>query len=103
MAQNFAQILELFLHQQTSRRLLHETGDAHGGSMSAMRSSKSIVDVVVRQAGKLLGKLGVIGFLFGMKAEVFEQQRLALFQLSGHLFGLGADALGAESHIFSAG
>ena len=67
-----------------------------------MRGPESVVHVVVRQTGKLLGELGVVGFFFGMEAQIFQQQGLALFQLSGHLLGFRADAFGAEAHVFSA-
>ena len=67
-----------------------------------MGGAESVVDVVVREAGELLGELGVVGFFFGVEAEVLQQQGLALFQLPGHLLGFGADAVGAESYVFSA-
>ena len=38
-----------------------------------------------------------------MEAEVFEQERLALFQLAGHFFGFYSDTIGAEAHVFAAG
>ena len=102
MAQHLAQVLEFFLHEQAGRGLLHEAGDADRGGMSAMRGAESVVYVIVRQAGKLLGELGVVGFFFGMEAEILQQQGLALFQPSGHLLGFRADAFGTEAHVFSA-
>ena len=67
-----------------------------------MRRAESVVYVVVRQAGKLLGELGIVGFFFGMEAQILQQQGLALFQSSGHLLGFGADAVGTEADVFSA-
>ena len=102
MAQHFAQVLQFFLHEQTRRGLLHEAGDADRGGMGAMRRSESVVYVVVGQAGKLLGELGIVGFFFGMEAQILQQQSLALFQLSGHLFSFRADAFRAEAYVFTA-
>ena len=102
MAQHLAQVLEFFLHEQAGRGLLHEASDADRGGVSAMRGAESVVYVVVRQAGKLLGELGIVGFFFGMEAQILQQQGLALFQPSGHLLSFGADAFGAEAHVFAA-
>ena len=62
-----------------------------------MRGAERVVHVVVRQAGKLLGELVVVGFFFGMEAQILQQQGLALLQLAGHLLGFRADAVGAEA------
>ena len=71
--------------------------------MGAVRGAEGIIHVEIGQAGKLLGKLLVVGFFFGMKAEILQQQGLALFQLSRHLLGFRTDAFGAEADVFVGG
>jgi hypothetical protein len=68
-----------------------------------MRRSKSIVDVVFRQAGELLRESLVIGFFLGMKAQVFQQQRLAFLELARNFLGFWANTLRAKADVFAAG
>ena len=72
VAQHLAQVLQFLLHEQPRRRLLYEAGDSDRGGMSTMRRSKSVIHVIVRQAGELLGELGIVGFFFGMKAQILQ-------------------------------
>ena len=101
--QRLPEILQLFLHQQPGRGLLHELGDAHGGGVRTMRRAERVIDVEVRELRQLLGEVLVVRFFLGVEAQVLQQQRLAFFELQRHLFGLRPDALGAEADIFSAG
>src|ERR1700741_4043772 len=48
--------------------------------MCTMRSSESIVDVKIAQAGQLLRKLIVVFFFLRMKTKVLEQQHVAVVQ-----------------------
>ena len=64
-----------------------------------MGAAEGVVDVDVAEAGELLGEAGIVGLFFGMEAEVLEQQRLAGFELAGHLGGDLADAVGGEGDI----
>src|SRR5271154_6693947 len=68
-----------------------------------MSGAESVVDVVVGERAELLGKLLVVSFFLRMEAKILEQQGLALFQFAGYFFGFGTDALGTETHVFSAG
>ena len=43
-----------------------------------MRRTEGVVHVVLGQFGKLLGELGIVGFLFGVESQVFQKQGLAL-------------------------
>ena len=102
MAERLAQVFQFLLHQQAGGVLLDEVGDAFGGSVGAMRRSERVVHVVVAELGELPGELGIVGFLFRVEAQVLEQQRLSLFQLGRHLFGLRADAVGREADVLAA-
>ncbi len=96
------EILQFFLHKQPGRGLLHKFGDAHRGGMGAVRRAERVIDVVLGELGELLGKTFVIRLFFRVEAQVFEQERLSLFQFEGDFLGLRANALGAESDIFTA-
>ena len=76
-----AQILQFLFHEQSGGGFLHELGDADGGGVGAMRRAEGIVDVEVGELGELPGEFLVVVFFFGVEAQVFEQQRLAFFQL----------------------
>ena len=67
-----------------------------------MRRAERVVDVVLGQVRQLPGELLVVGFFFGVEAQVLEQQRLALFQLRRDFLGFRADALGTEADVLAA-
>ena len=67
-----------------------------------MRGAEGVVDVVVGELGQFPGELLVVGLFLGVEAQVLQQQRLAFLQLARHLFGLDADAIGAEADVFAA-
>ena len=75
-----AEVFDLLLHQQTSRGLRYKPCDARGGSVRSMRRAKRIVDVNVAKAGELLRERVVVLLFFTMKAEIFEQQDVAVLQ-----------------------
>ena len=102
MRQRLAEILKFLLHQQPGSVLLDEMRDAFGRCVGAMRRSERVVHVVVAKLAQLLGEVRIVGFLFGVEAQVLQQQRLAAFQLLGHLLGLHADAVGREADILAA-
>ena len=79
---------------------LHELGDANGRSVGAMRRTERVVDVEFGKLGELFGKILVVGFFFGVEAKIFEQQRLAFFELERHLFGFRANAMRDRSRHF---
>ena len=60
---------------------------------------KASLHVDLGQRGQGLGEGRIVGFFFGVEAEVFEQQHLARFELAGHLFGNFAHAVGREGHV----
>jgi hypothetical protein len=71
MTERFAQILEFFFHQQAGGVLFHEMGDALGGGMGTVSGSESVVHVIVAELGEVAGELGIVGFFFGVEAEIF--------------------------------
>src|SRR5437660_7103090 len=50
-----------------------------------MRGSKGVVHINVAQSSKLLSERVVVLLFFWMKAEVFQQQHVAVFQCSNFL------------------
>src|ERR1022692_353229 len=102
MLQRVAQIPQLFLHKQASRRLRHELRNTHSGCLPPMRRAERIIHVEVRQASQLLGELLVVRFFFGVKPQILQQQGLTLFQLRGHLLRLRSHAVGPEAHVLAA-
>ena len=50
--------------------------------------------------GELFGEGGVVGFFFGVEAEVFEEKGLAGLEVAGHLGGDLAYAVGREGYVF---
>ena len=64
-----------------------------------MSAAEGVVDVDVAEAGELFRERGIVGFFFGMEAEVFEQERLAGFEVGGHFAGDCADAVGGEGYV----
>src|SRR5438552_12947021 len=75
-----AEIFEFFLHQKARRGLFHELGYPHSGSMRSMRGAEGVVAVDVAQRRKLARERLVILLFFWIKAEVLQQQHLAIFQ-----------------------
>ena len=63
-------------------------------------AAEGVVDVDVAEAGELFGEGGVVGFFFGVEAEVFEQEGLAGLEVAGELDGDLADAVGGEGDVF---
>ena len=67
--------------------------------MGAVGAAEGVVDVDVAEAGEFFGECGIVGLFFRVEAEVFEQERLAGFEVGGHLAGDCADAVGGEGDV----
>ena len=65
-----------------------------------MGAAEGVVDVDVAERGELLGEGRVVGFFFGVEAEVFEKEGLAGLEVVGHLGGDFAYAIGGEGYVF---
>ena len=76
----FAQVFELFLHQQSRRAGGKVVSDALRGGVGAMRGTKRVVHVNLGERGQLLRKLRHVLFFLGMEAQVFEQQHVAVLE-----------------------
>ena len=96
LVEGLAEMAELGLHEQAGGGLGDEVGDALGGGVGAVGAAEGVVDVDVAEGCELFGEGGVVGFFFGVEAEVFEQEGLALLQLVGELGGDFADAIGVR-------
>ena len=77
----------------------NEVGDALGRCVGAVRAAEGVVDVHIAQLGELLGEGRIVGLLFLVEAQVLQKQRLAGLQLTRHLFGNLAHAVGREGHV----
>src|SRR5208282_1238221 len=99
--QNAPQILQLFFHEQAGGGFLYKLGDADGGGVSAVGGAEGVVDVEVGELAELPGKILVVLFFPRVKAEIFQQQRLAFLELERHFFGFGPNTLGAEANVFA--
>src|ERR1019366_4385658 len=78
--QDATEILQFLFHEQPGSGFLHELRDAYRGSVSTMGGAEGVVDVELGKLGKLLGKVFVVLFFFGVEAKVLEQQRLAFLK-----------------------
>ena len=64
-----------------------------------MRGAEGIVHVDLAEPGQLLCECGIIGFLFGVEAQVLKQQHFAVFELVGELASEVADAIRRKGDI----
>ncbi len=103
MRNGFAEIGQLFFHQQAGGGLAHELGDAHDRCVSAMRGAKCVANKQpVAERRELPRKFRVVGFLFGMVADVFEQQHFPIAEGFALRFRFGPDAVRCKGHRFAA-
>jgi hypothetical protein len=75
-----AEILELFLHQQSGDRWAEMPGDALGGRVRAMRGPERVVHVEVTKPRQRLCEGVVVLLLAGREACVLEQEDLSVLQ-----------------------
>jgi len=74
----FAEVGQLFFHEQASGGSLDEARDANHGSMGAVRGAERITDEkAVRESRELFRKSLIVLFFLGMEADVFEQENTA--------------------------
>ncbi len=99
VGEGLAEVGELLLHEQAGGGDFDEVSDAFGGGVGAVGAAEGVVDVDIAEAGQLLREGGIVGLFFGMEAEVFEQERLAGFEVGGHLAGDDTDAVGGEGYV----
>lgn len=65
-----------------------------------MGGAESIVYIHLAQCGELLREGGIVGFFFGMEAEVFKQKHLTIFELVGELARKIANTVRRERDIY---
>ena len=98
LLKRFAEVGQLFLHQQARGRLLDELGDADNRSVRAMRGAERIAnEQPIAQPGQLLGERFVVLLFLRMEAHVFEQQNAAVPQRLALGLGVFADAITGEN------
>src|SRR3990172_3517912 len=90
--------LKLTLHEESGRGRLKKARDRRDRRMSAVGRSKGIVHVTVGQPGQRLGKGRIVGFLFGMKPEVFEEKQLPWLEPFGERLNLLTNAVRRDGH-----
>ena len=90
------QISQFLFHEEASDRGADVMRDALGRGVSAMRGTEGIVHVDVAELRERLRKPRVIGFLLGLKADVFEQRHVAVVHVRDDLLRHVADSVVAE-------
>ncbi len=81
--ERLAEVGDFLFHQQAGDGGLEEMGDAFGGCVGAVRGAECVVDVDLGERGQRLGEGRIVGFFFGVVAQVFEQQHLAATRAGG--------------------
>ena len=76
--QQAAQGIDFFFQQESGHRR-QVLRDAGYRGMGTVRGAEGIIDIDITQAGQRFGKVGVAGFFFGVKAQVFQQQDITGF------------------------
>ena len=82
--ESLAEVGDFLFHQQAGDGGLEEVRDALGGGVGAVRGAEGVVDVDLGERGQRLGEGRIVGFFFGVVAQVFKQQHLAGLELAGH-------------------
>src|ERR1022692_736753 len=75
---------------------------AFGGSGGAMWRAELTIPIEVAVLSQVPPEFRIVGLLFRVKAQIFQQQRLPALQLLSHLLRLRANAGGREADVFSA-
>jgi hypothetical protein len=73
-----AEVLQLFLHEETGDGGGQVLRDTHGGTVRAVRRAKGIVHEEVAELGERARQLRVVLLLAGVEAGVLQQQELAV-------------------------
>src|SRR6478735_2093027 len=76
IAERTLERLELRLHG-TARVAWQEMRDTFGRRMRPVRNGEAVVDVMIAERRHRLGELGIVLFLTGVKAGVFEHANVA--------------------------
>jgi hypothetical protein len=97
--EGFAEIGDFLFHQQAGDGGLEEVGDAFGGGVGAMRGAEGVVDVDLGQRGEGFGEGWIVGFFFGVVAQVLKQQDLAGFKLARHFEAISPMQSGAKATL----
>jgi hypothetical protein len=63
--------------------------------------AERIVDIEFGEGGELGGELGIVGFFFGVEADVFEEADLTVFEGVGGLDHIRADDIGEEGDVLA--
>ena len=62
-----------------------------------MRRAEGVADEeLIAERGELAGEILVVRFFFGVIADIFEEQHVAVFQRAAFGFGFGPDAIRGE-------
>ncbi len=94
-----AQRLEFAHHQESGRALRDEARDADGRGVRAMCGAEAVVHIDLFVARQFMREVAIVGFLFFVEAQIFEQNRFARLERLDHFAGVIADAVGRERDL----
>jgi hypothetical protein len=71
-------------------------GESLGGGVGPVRGGKGVVDVQIAVASQGAGELRIVGLFAGVKAQIFQQQYVAIAQPRHRRSGAFADTIVGE-------
>src|SRR5208337_4413293 len=79
--------------------LREKSRDSNRRGVRAMGGAEAVVHVDLLVARELMREVAIVGFLFLVEAQIFEQQRFAGLERVDHFAGVIADAVGRELYF----
>ena len=82
----FAQMFQLFLHQDTHRRFCHKFCDARCGRMGAMRRAERIVYIKITEFRECFREFRIVRFFLRLETDILEQSDIAILHVANDFF-----------------
>ena len=98
IAQRLLEMGKFGLHGAARRSRAEAAPAPSVRGMGAMGGGKCVIDENIAQRRQLPGKAGIVLFLAGMEAGIFQQQNLAVLQALHRALRLWSDAVVRERH-----
>ncbi len=91
--------IELAHHQESGRALRDESCDSDRRGVGAMRRAEAVVHIDLFVARQFMREVAIVGFLFFVEAQIFEQDRIARLERLDHFAGVIANAVGRKRYL----